>query len=420
MFFPNYVYPKEDYQVAINKIYDVFKDKNIPFVGGPTLGFFAKDRYYFDIGLVGEALGSILKGVAKIIRPLKLNGVAVVALESDYLQVGIGIGINAFKEPEKAGRDCITQALDNLEYNPSIAYLAMMKKGAKDITRFRPINSFLLTPGNSNNGTIFDQKIAEGITSITKRTVRLAGGGLCSGVKVGKEGFSYASPSFQFFNGKIYNNSVIAIVFGSDLEIGYGTATGAESLGKTMFITKSKDQIVEEIDGKPAVERFFEIYKEAGFKEEPLVLAYKGILPAIPEGLSGFLWPVMPVRYSGTKIVFMNPIKKDTVLVLSKITKESAKKATYQAVQSMTEDASTNDFGFILYSSCPVRSQIMGTKYMKEISLIKECLDNKNVPIFGLCSAGETAFYKSGPPFGATATITMMGISNRLISEVRE
>ena len=420
MLFLNYSYPKKDYQEAMNKIYDVFGDKNIPLVGGPVIGFFAKDKYYFDINLLGKAIGGLLKGAEKVMKSFKFKGVAVVALESDYLNIGVGIGIEAFKNPEKAGRDCITQALDSLEYNPSVAYLAMMKKGARDITRFRPINGFLITPGNNSDGTILDQRIIEGITSITKRTVRLAGGGTCSGVKIEKEGFGYISPSLQFFNGKIYENSVISIVFGSDLEIGYGTAIGAESLGKTMFVTKSKGQIVEEIDGKPAAKRLSEIYKEAGFKENPLAIAYKGVIPAIPEGSTGFLWPVMPVRYSGNKVVFMNPIKEKTVLVLSRITKESCKMAIKDAVDLMVEDSDTDDFGFILYSSCPVRAKILGAEYMKEIRFIKEELGNSNVPVFGLCSAGETAFYKLGSAFGATATITMMGISNHLISETKE
>ncbi len=189
MFFLNFTYPQKDYQKAIEEVYNVFdNDRSIPLVGGPVIGFFAKDKYYFDVSLLGKTVGFLLKGAEKIIRSLKLYGAAVIALESDYLNIGTGIGPNAFKEPEKAGRDSINQALNNLEYNPSVAYLAMIKKGIKDITRFKPISGFLLTPGNSSNGAIFDQKIIDGITSVTKRTVRLAGGGLCSGIKIEKEG----------------------------------------------------------------------------------------------------------------------------------------------------------------------------------------------------------------------------------------
>ena len=421
MFFVNLgVYPEKSYQKALDQVYNVFEDKQIPLVGGPVMGFFAQGRYYFDISIIGKYLGLLLKGVEKIIKPLKSYGVSVIALESEYLSVGTGIGTNAFSEPEKAGRESIEMALENLDYNPSVAYLAMMKKGAKDITRFRPLNGFILTPGNNAQGLLFDQNFIESIVSVTKRTTRLIGGGLCSGVKIEKEGFGYTSPALQFFNGKICKDSVISVIFGSDLEIGYGTFTGAEPLGKVMFVTKSEGHEVKEIDGKPAVERLIEVYREAGFSKDPLILVYEGILPAVPEGISGFLWPVVPARYKGSSVLFMNPVRENTVLVLSKITRESCFDTVFKVSELVKEDAATDDFGFVFYFSCPIRGKILGTKYAKEISLVEKSFNKRDLSIFGIASAGEIAFYKLGQPFGATATITMMGISNRLISETRK
>lgn len=421
MFFLNMgVYSEKSYQKALDQVYNIFEDKQIPLVGGLVIGFFAQGRYYFDVSIIGKYLGLLLKGIKKVIKPLKSYGVSVIALESEYLSVGTGIGTNAFSEPEKAGRESIEMALENLDYNPSVAYLAMMKKGAKDITRFRPLNGFILTPGNNAQGFLFDQNFAEGVVSVAKRTTRLIGGGLCSGVKIEKEGFSYTSPSFQFFNGKIYRDSIISVIFGSDLEIGFGTFTGAEPIEKVMFITKSEGHTVKEIDGKPAVERFTEVYKEAGFNKDPLVLAYEGILPAVPEGIGGFLWPVVPVRYKGSSVLFMNHVREKTVLILSKITKKSCYDAVFRVSELVKEDAMTDDFGFVFYFSCPIRGRILGTKYTKEISLVEKSFSKRDLPIFGIASAGEMAFYKLGQLFGATATITMMGISNRLISEVRK
>lgn len=412
-------YPEKDYQKALNEIYNVFEDRDIPLVGGPVIGFFTKGRYYLDVNLMGKYLGLLLKGVEKIVKPFKKFGFSVIALSSEYLSVGVGIGENAFLNPQKAGKEAIEMALENLEYNPSIAYLAMLKKGAKDITRFRPLNAILLTPGNNEKGLLSDQQFIEGITSVTKRTTRIIGGGLCSSIKIEKKGIGFGLPSLQFFNGKVYQNSLICVVFGSDLEIGFGTFVGAQSLGKIMLVTKSKGNIVEEIDGKSASERLKEIYKEAGIREDPIIIGTKGILPARQEASTGFLWPVIPIKYEGKSVVFMNSIKENTILVLSKITKESSLNATLKACELVKEDAGTDDFGFIFYFSCPLRGRILGTKYPKEISFIEKVFNKENLPIFGISSAGEIAFYKLGQPFGATATITMMGISNQLISEVR-
>jgi len=412
-------YPEKGYQKALDEIYNVFGDRNIPLVGGPVIGFFTKGRYYLDVKLMGKYLGFLLKGVEKIVKPFKKFGVSVIALSSEYLSVGVGIGENAFLNPQKAGKEAIEMALENLEYNPSVAYLAMLKKGVKDITRFRPLNAIVLTPGNTAQGLLLNQQFVEGITSVTKGTTRVIGGGVSAGVKIEKEGLGFVLPSFQFFNGKVYQNSLICVVFGSDLEIGFGTFVGAQSLGKIMLVTKSKGNKVEEIDRKPALERLREIYKEAGIREDPLIVGMKGILPARQETSTGFLWPVIPIRYEGKSVVFMNFIKENTILVLSKITKETCLNATSKVCELVKEDAGTDDFGFVFYFSCPLRGRILGTKYPKEISFIEQAFNKEDLPIFGISSAGEIAFYKLGQPFGATVTITMMGISNQLISEAR-
>jgi len=423
MFFCIFTYPKRDYKKALETIYDVFGDKDIPLVGGSVLGFFAKDKYFFDVNMFGKIAATLLKGAGKIIPAFKFNGVSVVALESDYLSIGTGLGLNAFKEPEKAGRDCITQALDNLEYNPSIAYLAMMKKGAKDITRFRPLNGFLITPGLDPSKTIFvDQEILNGITSLTKRTVRLAGGGTSSGI----EGKAPVSGPV-FYNDNYHEGAVVSIVFGSDLEIGYGIATGAKPLPQKAVITKAKDCVVYELNDRPAIDvlrEFFEQYtdkKIEDFLDLHFDLITRGYVPGFTGVREDFYWPFLFTDLvDGKYPKSVLPIKEGQGISMVKITKESAQEATAEATKKMMEDAQTNDFGLVLFASCAVRGQILGKKYLKEIEIMKKTLNKKELPIFGICSNGEQGFYRTGPMTGGALIITMMGISNRLISEIRE
>jgi hypothetical protein len=105
MFFCIFTYPVKDYKKAIETVYNVFGDKNIPLVGGSVMGFFAKDKYYFDIRLAGNVVGFVMQGLGKILKPFKFNGVSVVALSSDYLSIGAGIGLDVDKNPEEAGKN---------------------------------------------------------------------------------------------------------------------------------------------------------------------------------------------------------------------------------------------------------------------------------------------------------------------------
>ena len=423
MFFCLYAYPRKYYKEAIETVYDVFEDKKIPLVGGNVLGFFAKDKYYFDVEILGKVAASFMTGVGKIVPSLKFKGVAVVAIHSDYLSVGTGVGLNAFEKPEKAGRDCITQALDNLEYNPSMAYLAMMKKGARDITRFRPINGFLITSGlKCPENVFFDQKILDGIVSLTKRTVRLAGGGTCDGIR-GR----VTAAGHIFYNNNVYKNAVVSIVFGSDLEIGYGLASGAEPLPQKAVVTKSKDYVIYELNNRPAIDvlrEFFEQYSDKKIKDF-LDLHYslltQGYMMGFTDTKGDFYWSLaFPSLVDGKYPKSWLPLKEGLGISLVRITKESAQKATIEATKIMAEDAQTEDFGFVLFASCAVRGQILGKKYFKEVEMIKKALNKKELPIFGICSNGEQGFYKTGPLMGGALMISMMGISNRLISETKK
>lgn len=115
MFFCIFNYPKEQYKKAIETVYQVFGDDKIPLVGGNVMGFFAKDKYYFDIRMAGKAAGFLMQGLGKVLKPFKFNGASVIALSSDYLNIGTGIGLDVNKSPEEAGKKSISQALDNLQ-----------------------------------------------------------------------------------------------------------------------------------------------------------------------------------------------------------------------------------------------------------------------------------------------------------------
>ena len=420
MFFCVFTYPPETYQKALEAIYEVFDNKDIPLVGGNVLGFFAKDRYYFDVEMFGKGLARLMKGLARVIPQLRFKGASLIALHSDYFSVGTGIGKDAFKNPQKAGEACIKMALENLEYNPSIAYLAMLKKGAKDITRFRPLSALLLTPGMTPQKEILDQEIIDGIISFAKRTLRLAGGGVSDGVTV-----RATKDGHLFFNKEVHKEAVISVVFGSDLEIGYGIATGAEALPERVVITKAKGHIVYELNQRPPIEVLREIYEKYSdkkiedFLNLEMYLMLKGYVMGITDLKGGFYWPfVFTEIVEGKYLRAFFPMKEGVGLSFVRVAPQSAQKATIQAVKDMIEDAKTDDFGFVFFASCALRGQILGRKYLQEMEVIKETLKNKNLPVFGICSNGEQATYKTSEPRASSFSISMMGISNRLISEI--
>lgn len=425
MFFCTYTYPKEQYESAQKQVIKIFEaqkqdEAKIPLIGGTTLGFFAKDKYYFDPALMGKPAEIALKLAGKILKPLKFTGATVLALQSDYINVGIGIGENAFKEPYLAGKTSIEMAGKNLMFNPQLAYMSMLKRGVKDISKIRPVNGFIITPGADEKGMYHDSQILEGVTSISKTALRIQGGGLCKGFSKETNG---ALPGLTFYNGKIYQEAVISVILGSELEIGYGVGTGIKPIANIGLITKIRNPwIIEEINGKPAAEVMLKAYKEhTKINTERLIKTSDWLTPilsgyatAIPESTGNFFWPVIQ-GIEKKHIRCANPVKEGITLVLGQVNKESCKQATSKAAQLMIKDIDSKNFGFVLFFSCACRGMILGKDYMTEIKKIKETLGNKDIPVFGIASSGESAFYKTGSPMGTALTITMMGISNESI-----
>ncbi|MCK4782082.1 FIST C-terminal domain-containing protein, partial [Candidatus Parcubacteria bacterium] len=304
-----------------------------------------------------------------------------------------------------------------------LAYMSMLKRGVKDISKIRPVNGFIITPGSDSQGRFHDSQILEGVMSISKTALRIQGGGLCSGMSK-----SATLPGFTFYQGKVYQEAAISVILGSELEIGYGVGAGAKPIANIGMITKIKDSwTIEEINQRPALEVFSEVFdKYTEFKKEQFIKdpgavfiaagLKKGYLPVLAESSADFFWPLlMPKVIQNKYIRCMTPIKQGTPLLLGYINNESAKKAPANATKLMIEDIDSKNFGFVFFFSCACRGMLLGKDYMTEIKKIKETLGNKDIPVFGIASTGESAFYKTGSPIGTGFTVTMLGISDESI-----
>jgi len=177
------------------------------------------------------------------------------------LNIGVGVGRGADKNPQKAGEDSISLALDDLEYNPLMAFLAMMRRGIREMLRVRPISGLMITSGCNNNHNALESEILKGVWNVGKGFIRLGGGGTASSFVPGRisKGKFPELQTYQFLNDKVLTEAVISVVFGSDLEVGYGVATGFEPVGPGIFVTEAKEWLIKKANNRPAREIMAEI-----------------------------------------------------------------------------------------------------------------------------------------------------------------
>lgn len=399
-------YPLDKGEALMEEIKKVFSPE-VPVVGGSFFGIFVEEQCKDAYNSMG-----------------KQKGVGVLALDSDYLSIGLGVGLEAGKDPFLAGKEATQNALGNLNYNPSVAYTAMVSRGIKDITSIRPISGVYLTPGmiNTEGGVaaLFDDQIAKGIAAAGGRSIRVVGAGVTGGAPPAAKGFIEGN---LYLNGKVYQRAVGAILFGSDLEIGYGVGTGFEFAKAGFFVTKVNGFMVEELNGKPAFPTLSEELKKHGVElkiGEPIyyAMAQKGLGLGLPEATENFFWPQIPMLSpDGKGILFNIFLNEGAPLSLVKTSKEACLNVIGDAVKGLLEDTRSEDLGFVFHSSCCFRGTILGAdEYFKESERIKKEMDEK-VSVFGVSSCGETSFHKTGRLTGAAYTFGIFGITNKLVSE---
>lgn len=106
---------------------------------------------------------------------------------------------------------------------------------------------FVLSDGLKINGS----ELAKGLNTINKKNVIITGGLAGDGSKF--------KQTWTIFNGEIISENIVAVGFyGSYIKLSHGSRGGWDIFGPERLITRSKNNILYELDGKPALT----LYKE--------------------------------------------------------------------------------------------------------------------------------------------------------------
>jgi hypothetical protein len=384
---------------ALEEIQRIFGG-DIPQVGGVVPGFNANGREYMTLYMPPDKIR---------------HGMVVVGLESSYFDVSVGIGQDVDKNPFKAGRDAITSALDNNRYKSKLSYLAVSKtRSAIEQLKLRPFNSFLITPGITEKHFLKNQDIVKGFESVAGGAVRVCGGGV--GSYDWSERSVISRTSKQFFNGKVFEESVICVTFGTDLKFGYSTHSGFKSTGKGFFVTKVEDNILLEANGKPAAEVVTGLYQEnipEKFEKIPdSALADHPLGVVDPHGVC---WPriIVGITDEGGVVLCMSGTGEGDPLMLLEGTRELHLKSIEDASKDITDDAGTDKIGFVMFFSCSMRAVVMGDDYAREAARLGEVFNDSDV--FGIMCIGGIGSFKGGTPMGFAETFTAFGIADETI-----
>ncbi len=198
-------------------------------------------------------------------------------------------------------------------------------------------------------------------------------------------------------------------LYGNRLKVGYGSFGGWDAFGPDRLITKSKGNVLYELEGESALE----LYKRY-LGEHAQGLPATGLLFPLnlrtKEGESGVVRTILSVSEKEQSLTFAGDVPEGAYVHLMKANFDrlidgavDAAKTSYQAIGSITPDLA-------ILISCVGRKMVLKQRIEEEVEGVREVLGDKAV-LAGFYSYGEISPSMPGSPcklHNQTMTITTL------------
>lgn len=236
---------------------------------------------------------------------------------------------------------------------------------------------FVLSEGSFVNGS----SLIDGLEQKMNATISITGGMCGDDARFEKTVASYKE------NPKA--GEVILIGFyGDSLEISFASFGGWTSFGPERKITKSKGNILFEIDGKPALD-LYKLYLGDKAKELPQAsLLFP--LNVIPEGKNeAVVRTILGINKDDNSMILAGDVPVNSRVQLMMASIDAIAMGAHHAAEIALENRK-NAAELALIVSCVGRKLVMNQRVEEEIEQVQEIL-GKATPIAGFYSYGEMA-----------------------------
>ena len=263
---------------------------------------------------------------------------------------------NIGKDPQNAGKKLAEQ------FSSSTAYIQIFSDG--------------LTASGCG--------ILKGIQSVLGNRIPISGG------TAGDDGKFIQT--LQFAGNRVFSDSVVAIGFSGRFRVGLGVQSGWSPIGLAKKITKSRGNVLYELNHEPALNVYERFLGKHANKLPSVGVEY-------PLGLIDRYWTVsdsdycllratMSVNRNEGSITFAGDVPEGTMVRLtcadSSSILDAAQKATLMALKQLEKTSPV----IIFVYSCMARKIVLGRRIAEELDHIRKNA-GQDIPLVGFFSYGE-------------------------------
>ena len=270
---------------------------------------------------------------------------------------------------------------------------------AKSIPTENLAHVFLIAEGISINGS----KIVEGLVDGLPEHVKITGG-LAGDYEGYKETFVIANDYAK--------NNLIGVVafYGDKIRIGYGSVGGFDTFGIERIVTKSKDNILYELDGKPVLDLYKEYLGEYGSKL-PVSGLFFPLNIRSADNKYNYVRTVSAVDEQNKSLKFAGEIPEGYHGRLMRANFNNLVTGSMQAAENCINIINCEKPNLAILISCRGRRVVLNQMIDEELEVVRSILGS-DVIVTGFYSNGEIA--PSGKDrvtefHNQTMTITLIG-----------
>ncbi len=276
------------------------------------------------------------------------------------------------------------------------------KKLAESLPQTELVHVFVISDGHSINGS----DLVKGITEILPENVAITGGLAGDGAKFEKTLVSLNDTPKE-------GNIAIVGLYGSKLHVGYGSMGGWDSFGPERIITRSKGNVLYELDNQSALE----LYKTY-LGDQAEGLPSTGLLFPLSiwakEGEEPLVRTILSVNEEEQSMTFAGDVPEGFHARLMRANFDRLIAGASTAAQKSFEATDNSNSDLAILISCVGRKLVLAQRIEEEVESVREVLGEDTV-ITGFYSYGEISPFTPVP--GAVCKLHNQTMTITILSE---
>jgi hypothetical protein len=255
---------------------------------------------------------------------------------------------------------------------------------AKALNRKDLRGVLILSDGLNINGS----KLIEGINSVLPSSVVVTGG------LAGDDGrFSH---TWVIKNGVAEDKVVSAVGFyGENVTIGHGSKGGWDIFGPERRVTKSIDNELFELDGKPALQLYKDYLGDRAADLPASALLFPLALRTVESDQKQIVRTILSINEEKQSMTFAGDVPENSLVQLMRANFDRLIDGASEAAIMTRQNVDSVENVFSIAISCVGRRLILGERAEEELEAVMDYLP-RNTTQIGFYSYGEISPYASG------------------------